>query len=620
MAAGPASFTSRPEILGTFGVVASTHWLASAAGMATLEKGGNAFDAAVATGFALQVVEPHLNGPGGDVPILFYSAREDRVRVVCGQGVAPAAATIDHYRSLGLGMMPGTGHLAAVVPGSFDAWMIMLRDHGTMRLADVLEPAIGYARDGYAMVPRVADAIANVAELFRTEWPTSAAIYLRNGQPPAQFTRFRNPVLADTYRRILREAEAAGGNREVQIEAARRAWYKGFVADAIDRLFRVPLMDTTGERHAGVLTADDMARWEARYEAPLSYDYHGYTVCKTGPWGQGPVFLQQLALLRDVDLAGMAPDGPDFVHWVTEAAKLAFADREAFYGDPDFVKVPMEHLLSDTYNAARRRLIGREASLELRPGTIPGYGGRIDPDAARRGRMGYDTVRQGTRPAGAHQAGVGEPTLQRGAVGEPTIGRDGRMAGDTCHLDVIDRWGNMVSATPSGGWLQSSPVVPELGFSVTTRGQMFWLDADHPAALAPGRRPRTTLTPSFALRDGEPYMAFGTPGGDQQDQWSVVFFLRHVHHGLNLQEAIDAPMFHSESFPSSFYPRGMKPGSMVMEDRFPKATVDELKRRGHIVEDAGSWGLGRLSAATRDGEYLKTAANPRGMQGYAVGR
>ncbi len=610
----PFGFTSRPEILGTFGVVASTHWLATAAGMAVLEKGGNAFDAAVATGFALQVVEPHLNGPAGDVPILFHSVNEGGVRVVCGQGTAPAGATIAHYKGLGLDMVPGTGHLPAVVPGSFDAWMILLRDHGTMRLADVLEYAIGYAADGYAMVPRVSDAIANVADLFRDEWQTSAAIYLKNGAAPGHFARFRNPALAETYRRILREAAAAGGDREAQIEAARRAWYKGFVAEAIDRFFRIPVKDTTGERHAGVLTADDMASWQATYEAPATYDYHGYTVCKTGPWGQGPVFLQQLALLRDMDIAAMPFDGPDFVHSVVEAAKLAFADRESFYGDPDFVPVPMAHLLSDTYNAARRRLIGDTASLELRPGTIPGYGGKVDHEAAARGRLGFDTIRQG----------VGEPTTQRSvaraAPGEPVIGPDGRMAGDTCHIDVIDKWGNMVSATPSGGWLQSSPAVPELGFSVTTRGQMFWLDADHPAALAPNRRPRTTLTPSFALRDGEPYMAFGTPGGDQQDQWSVTFFLRHVHHGLNLQEAIDAPMFHSEGFPSSFYPRGMKPGGLPMEDRFPEATVAELKRRGHAVELTGDWSISRLSAATRDGDFLKAAANPRFMQGYAAGR
>ncbi|MGE0717485.1 MAG: gamma-glutamyltransferase family protein [Alphaproteobacteria bacterium] len=609
-----ADFTTRPEILGTFGVVASTHWLATAAGMATLEKGGNAFDAAVATAFALQVVEPHLNGPAGDVPILFHSAREGGVKVVCGQGTAPAAANIAHFRSLGLDMVPGTGHLPAVVPGAFDAWMLMLRDHGSLKLADVLEYAIGYAADGYAMVPRVADAIANVAELFRQEWPTSAAIYLKNGQPPAHFTRFRNPVLAETYRRILREAAAAGGDRVAQIEAARRAWYKGFVAEAIDRAFRTPVKDTSGRRHAGLLTGDDMARWEATYETPATFDYHGYTVCKTGPWGQGPVFLQQLALLKGVDLAGMPLDGPDFVHWVVEAAKLAFADRESFYGDPDHVRVPMDHLLSETYNAARRKLIGDTASLDLRPGTIPGYGGKVDHDAAKRGRMGFDTIRQG----------VGEPTSQRSPArapaGEPVIGNDGRMAGDTCHIDVIDKWGNMVSATPSGGWLQSSPAVPELGFSVSTRGQMFWLDAEHPAALAPGRRPRTTLSPSFALRDGEPYMAFGTPGGDQQDQWSLVFFLRHVHHGLNLQEAIDAPMFHSESFPSSFFPRGMKPGGLPMEGRFPEKTVDELKRRGHLVETTGDWSISRLSAAARDGEYLKAAANPRFMQGYAAGR
>jgi gamma-glutamyltranspeptidase/glutathione hydrolase len=598
-----AAFTTRPEILGTFGVVASTHWLATATGMATLERGGNAFDAAVAAGFALQVVEPHLNGPGGDVPIILYSARQDATRVICGQGVAPRAATIEAYRALGLDLVPGTGLLAAVVPGAFDAWLRMLRDHGTMTLRDVLAPAIGFAQEGYPLVPMISAAIEATRELFLSEWPTSAAIYLPGGDVPAPGSVFRNPTLAAAYQRILDEAESAGRDREAQIEAARRAWYRGFVAEAIDRFCRDhEVLDTSGRRHRGLLTADDLAAWEASVEPPLTYDYHGYTLCKAGPWSQAPVALQQLALLEGFDLDALSATDPAFVHAVVECAKLAFADRETFYGDPGFVEVPMAALLGEPYNAARRRLVGEEASLEPRPGRLDGYGATVPWQRTERAA---DFAH-----AGAH-GGIGEPTVARAEL----AGR-----GDTCHVDVIDRHGNMVAATPSGGWLQSSPAIPELGFGLSTRGQMFWLDERHPNGLAPGKRPRTTLSPSLALRDGEPYLAFGTPGGDQQDQWALHAFLRHVHFGMNLQEAIDAPAFHTEHAPSSFYPRAARPGHVVVEGRFPKATLGELRRRGHELELADDWSLGRVCAAARDGQVLKAAANPRFMQNYAIGR
>jgi gamma-glutamyltranspeptidase / glutathione hydrolase len=598
-----AAFTTRPEILGTFGVVASTHWLATATGMAILERGGNAFDAAVAAGFALQVVEPHLNGPGGDLPIILYDARQDATLVICGQGVAPRAATVAAYRALGLDLVPGTGLLAAVVPGAFDAWLRMLRDHGTLALRDVLAPAIGFAAGGYPLVPMISATIERVRDLFASEWPSSAAIYLPGGDVPAPGSLFRNPALAATYRRIVEEAESVGGDREAQIEAARRAWYRGFVAEAIDRFCRDnEVLDVTGRRHRGLLAADDLAAWEASTEPPLSYEYHGYTLCKAGPWSQAPVALQQLALLKGLDLAGLSATDPAFVHTVVECAKLAFADREGFYGDPSFVEVPIAALLGEPYNAARRRLVGEEASLELRPGRLDGYGGAVPWQP--RGDAG-DVAH-----AGAH-GGIGEPTVARAELAE---------RGDTCHVDVIDRHGNMVAATPSGGWLQSSPAIPELGFCLGTRAQMFWLDESHPAGLTPGKRPRTTLSPSLALRDGQPYMVFGTPGGDQQDQWALHAFLRHVHFGMNLQEAIDAPAFHTEHAPSSFYPRAARPGHLALEGRFPKASLDELRRRGHDLEIADDWSLGRVCAAARDGDLLKAAANPRFMQNYAIGR
>src|SRR5215510_3576213 len=435
----PNPFTTRPEIDGTFGVVASTHWIGTAVGMATLERGGNAFDAGIATAFTLQVVEPHLCGPGGDVPVMLYDAKARKPLVVCGQGPAPAGATIAHYRDhLGLDIVPGTGLLPACVPGTFETFMMVLRDWGTLRLRDVLEPAIGYARNGYPLVERGCSTIATVAKLFREHWPTSAAVYLPGGTVPEPYALFTNKRHAETYKRILREAESGGGGREAEIERARRAWSQGFVAEAIDRFCRNnEIMDVSGRRHRGVLTAQDMATWMPTIEEPVHLDYGSYRVLKPHAWTQGPVLLQMLALLKGFDLDKLSPTDVDFIHTWVECAKLAYADREAFYGDPKFVDVPMETLLSEAYNARRRELVGAEASMYQRPGKIEGHTSRI-------------VVK------GAQQVGAG--------AGEQRVAPTGKVIGDTVHIDVIDQAGNMFTATPSGGWLQSSPVIPELGW------------------------------------------------------------------------------------------------------------------------------------------------------------
>lgn len=599
------TFTTRPEIRGTFGVCASTHWLATAAGMAVLEHGGNAFDAACAMGFSLQVVEPHMNGPGGEVPALLRRAGETQIRVLSGQGPAPAKATPEAYRALGLDRVPGTGMLPLVVPGSFDGWMTLLRDYGTMTPRAVMQYAVGYARDGFAVAPNCASAIDLVGPFFEAEWPTSAALYLKGGKAPAAGSLFQNPALADTYERLLSEAEAAGADRERQIEAARKAWYQGFVAEAIDRFCaETEVMDTSGRRHKALLTGNDLSGFQAHYEDPVMLDYpaagHVFSVAKPGTWTQGPVMLQQLALLKGFDLAAMDPVGPDFVHTIMECAKLAFADRETYYGDPAHVEVPLETLLSDAYTDERRKLVGDTASREFRPGAIDGFG--------------HPPV---LHPKGSTLKGDGPEGHE---LDHMFITQMGQARGDTCHLDVIDRWGNMIAATPSGGWLSSSPAIPELGFCLSTRGQMFWLDDGHPDQIRPGKRPRITLSPSMALRDGEPYLAFGTPGGDQQDQWPLHMFLRHVHHGMNLQAAIDSPNFHSTHAPGSFYPREWDPAGVKIEGRFSDATLDELERRGHRLYVEGDWSLGRVSACARDGRLLMAAANPRLMQGYAAGR
>ncbi|MFI1564767.1 gamma-glutamyltransferase family protein [Streptomyces sp. NPDC020490] len=607
-------FTTRPTLQGTFGMVSSTHWLASQSAMAVLEDGGNAFDAAVAGAFVLHVVEPHLNGPAGEVPILLAPAGGE-VRVLCGQGVTPAGATVAHYRSLGLDLVPGTGPLAAAVPGAFDAWMLLLRDHGTKAPADVLKYAVGYAEHGHAPVENVGATVESVRELFETEWTSSAELYLPGGRAPRPGELLRNPALAATWKRLLAEV-AGAGDRQAQIEAARQVWRTGFIAEALVRQAARPTRDTSGERHTGTLTAADLAGWSAGYETPATYDWNGWTLCKAGPWSQGPVLLQQLALLPpELPLYGSA----DYVHLLVEGCKLAMADREAWYGDA--AEVPLGDLLSADYNTARRRLIGDTASHELRPGSP---GGRTP-------RLSAHAHVVAAEDPGFHPMGAGEPTVAKGPTspvpGEPPVGADGFTRGDTCHLDVVDRWGNMVAATPSGGWLQSNPVVPELGFPLGTRLQMTWLEEGLPNSLTPGRRPRTTLTPSLALRDGEPVMAFGTPGGDQQDQWQLHFFLAvalrgPVRGGLDLQGAIDAPNWHNDSFPGSFYPRGMRPGSVTVESRTDPAVVEELRRRGHRVTVGAPWSEGRLCAVARDPAtgVLSAGANPRGMQGYAVGR
>ena len=608
-------FTTRPELAGTFGMVTSTHWLASAAGMAVLEQGGNAFDAAVAAGFTLQVVEPHLNGPGGEVPVIGHDARRGETFVVCGQGTAPAAATVEAYTDLGLDLVPGSGLLAATVPGAFGGWLLLLREYGTMRLRDVLSYAIGYAESGYPLVRNISLAIAGVADLFREHWHSSAELYLPGGGVPAPGSRFANRALAATFARVLAEAEAASTDRDEQIEAARQAWYDGFVAEEIAKFATTSVMDVTGERHRGLLTGHDLATWRARLETPTTYRYGDLEVCKTGPWGQGPVFLQQLALLKGDDLTELEPGSAELIHTVTEAAKLAFADREAWYGDPAFSDVPLDDLLSAAYNDERRKLIGETAGLELRPGHPGGREPRLPrfatdpferPDVAA-----ADGDRRRTGTFGIDPA-TGEP------LASPADAQAGR--GDTCHLDIVDRWGNVVTATPSGGWLQSSPVIPSLGFCLGSRAQMFTLDPGLPATIAPGKRPRTTLTPTLVLGGGEPCLAFGTPGGDQQDQWTLGFFLNHVHFGMNLQQAIDFPAYHSAHFPSSFYPRDAHPGRLDVESRVGAEAVAELRRRGHDVQVQAPWSLGRISAVARRNGMLYAAANPRGMQGYAVGR
>ncbi len=471
--------------------------------MAVLEQGGNAFDAAVAAGLTLQVVEPDMNGPGGDLPAILWPAGRSEPVVLCAQGPAPQRATCKYYRdNLGLDIVPGTGPLAAVVPGAFGGWMSMLRDFGTMSLREVASFAIGHATAGYPMLSRTRSIIQGLELFFRDEWTTSGGVYL---PAPGPGGLARNLALAVTYERVVQEAEARSPSREGQIEAAIDIWYRGWVAEAIIKFQSRPWMDTSGDRHTGLLSASDLAGWAPTYEVPTSAGYAGYTVFKTGPWGQGPVFLQQLQLLEGFDLKAMGHGHPEYVHVITECAKLAFADREAWYGDPHFVDVPMAALLSKDYVDRRRELVSEESWPELRPGAPDGRPPRLpnlEPHAGARpdemtGNPEATNVSRASATASTIGPATSGPAASRPASDGAARYRAAPIGGDTVHLDVVDAEGNMVSATPSGGWLHGAPVVPELGFCLGTRGQMFWLEDGVANSLQPGKRPRTTLSPTM---------------------------------------------------------------------------------------------------------------------------
>lgn len=607
-------FTTRPELSGTFGMVSATHWIGAQAGMAMLERGGNAYDAAAAAGFALQVAEPQQNGPGGDLTLLF-AERGAAPRVLCAQGPAPAGASAAAFRELGLSQVPGTGLLAAAIPGSTLGWLTLLADHGTLPFADVIGPALRVAEEGLLVGRRLAAVLERMAPHFAAHWHSSAELYAPGGAPVAEGSLLRNPALARTWRRlVVAEARAAAGgaDRAQGIGAVVREWTEGFVAEAIDAFCRVPSRDSSGTAHAGVLTAVDLAQWRPHYEPTVSLDFRGWTVHKCGFWSQGPAFLQQLAILDAVPHFGegaLAPGTEGYVHTVLEATKLALADRDAWYGDAP--GVPAAELLSREYAAERARLIGDGASLEIRPGSP---GGRVP-------RLPDLEVRGGFEAAGVN--GLGEPNAVKALLEASSIpDAEGRARTDTVHVDVVDRWGTVVSAMPSGGWLSSSPVIPELGFPLGTRLQMAWLEEGLPNTLAPGRRPRTTLSPSIATRGGEAVLAFGSPGGDQQDQWQPHFFLDVALRGAGLQEAIEAPAFHSVHLPSSFYPYERQPGVALLEVRFDGETIAGLRRRGHRIGVTGGWQLGRLCAVARDPATgsLRAGSDPRGGTGYAVGR
>ena len=597
-----SSFATRPVVMGTRGVVTSGHYLASAAGFRVMEKGGNAIDAAAAMCFCLNLLEPQSNGIGGEVPTLIYSAVERRSFAISGMGWSPEPMTIEWCREHGIDLIPGDGYLPACVPAVVDTWAAALARFGTLTFSEILEPAIELAENGFPVYERLHQSISDNQSKYMDLYPTTGEIYCPQGQVPEVGSVFRNPDFGKMLR-LMSEAEKreGGADRVAGIKAARDVFYEGEIADQIvDFIRRNPVADASGSSHTGMLSHADFAGWKARIEEPASFNYRGLDVYKCSTWTQGPVFLQQLALLEGFDLKSLGHNSPEYLHTLIECSKLAFADREAYYGDPLFDPPPLDRLLSRDYAEARLTLVGEAASMEMRPGDV----GSGFPDYAT-GDVAEDNRR----------------SLQIQARPVQDLGLGHAHVGDTTHLDAVDRHGNMVAATPSGGWLGTSPVIRGLGFPLGTRGQMFYLNPDRPNSLEPHKRPRATLTPSLVMRNGEPFMVFGTPGGDAQDQWTLQFFLNYVDFEMTLQEALDAPTMHSSHFPSSFYPRAAYPGQVSLEDRIPASVRNELTRRGHEVIEVSGWQNGKTMGIRFDGDrgVISGAVAPKGTIGYALG-
>ena len=596
-----ARFTTRPLIMGTRVVVTSGHYLATAAGFRIMEQGGNAVDSAAAMCFCLNLLEPQSNGIGGEVPTLIYSAKERAAFAISGMGWSPKAFTLDWCREHGIDLIPGDGYLPACVPSVADTWATAVARFGTMSFSQVLQPAIELAENGFPVYQELHDHLSNNFAKFTQLYPTTGEVYYPKGRPPEVGEVHRNPDFAGVLKIMCRaEVENQHKGRVAGIEAGRDVFYKGPIAEGIIKFISEnPVEDASGTAHAGLLSYDDMAEWNATVEEPVALNYMGLDVHKCSSWTQGPTFLQHLAILAGSDLKALGHNSADYLHLWIESAKLAFADREAYYGDPLFDKVPLDVLLSKEYASARLSLIGGPASLEMRPGDagwgIPGYA-TVDVGEDNRRALGLDG--RAVKDLGLHA-----------------------HLGDTSHLDAVDREGNMVSATPSGGWLGTSPVIKGFGFPLGTRGQMFYLNPERPNALAPRKRPRATLTPSLVTKDGEPFMVFGTPGGDGQEQWTLQFFLNYVAFGMNIQEALDAPSVHSVHFPSSFYPREAYPGRMFAESRISPEVIEELERRGHEVVVTEGWNNGKVMGIRydKDREVIIGGASPKGNIGYAIG-
>lgn len=535
---GPTTF--RPAVLGRRHAAATTHYLATAAAIRLLEAGGNAVDAGVAAGLCLGVLEPHMTNIGGVAPIVVFDAATRQVHTIAGLGTWPRAATLAAYMARYGHDMP-LGIPQSVVPGGMDAWLVALQRFGTKSFAEVARPAIELAADGFPIYPRLHYWLTKSAAILRA-MPTSAAVFLHDGQVPPVRSVLRQTALARTLDRLASAERNAEGSREERLQAVRDAFYRGPIARELVAF---------AQAHGSFLSTEDVAGFAAPVEPPVMTTYRErYQVLACGAWCQGPVLLMALNIVEQSDLRSLGHNTPAYLHLLVEALKLAFADRERYFGDPRYVQVPLDTLLSKAYAAQRGKLIDpHRAWPELPPA------GDATGQALASKLVGVSGGR-----------GDDDPSVR-----------------DTSYVAVVDAAGNAFSATPSDPAF-SSPLVPELGIIISSRGRQFWLDPDHPSVIAPGKRPRLTPNPALALRDGQVFLAFGCPGGDGQTQAMLQVFLNVVEFGMNPQEAVEAPRVQSHSFPSSFWPHTYTPNRLSVEERVPAEVFDGLRALGHGVE------------------------------------
>ncbi len=562
-----AQATMFPPVRGTREMVGAANNQEVEAGFRILMQGGNAVDAGVAAVLAAAVTEQSRFGLGGEMPLLIKMAGKPPI-AISGVGTAPAKATVEYYESRArepweqgenAPPIPAQGLRAAILPGVFDGLILALDKYGTMSFAQVAAPAIEYAA-GFPIAEEFALFIRNYQRILEL-WPASKQFFLPQGTPPKRGEIFREPTLAKTLGELVAAEKKKRGRRSTKLQAVRDLFYKGSLAKRV-----VAHVAADG----GLITYEDMAGYKAEIDQPRTSMYRGYEVVKPGFWTQGPVMLQALQILEGYDLKSMGHNTPEYLHTVVEAVKLAFADRDRYYGDPKFSTIPESTLLSREYAAERRKQIDPEnASLTHRPG---GFAVALPPPTTARGKL---------------------------------------FVQDTTCVNVIDKQGNVFSATPSGAWLPSW-IAGDTGIPLSTRLQSFVMTQDHPNRLAPGKRPRVTLSPTIVLKDGNPFMALSTPGGDNQDQAMLQVLLNIIDFGMTAQEAVEAPRFQTEHFYSSFANHEFSPGKLNLEARISKAVVDQLTARGHRITMQGPWS--NSSAPTvimlRDG-VLHGGADPR---------
>ena len=574
----------RPPVRGVTHMVSAGHYLAASAGYRILEQGGNAIDAGVASGIVINVTLPNATNFGGVAPIMVYMADANEVKTISGLGRWPKATSLDFYTGE-LGSEIPKGIHRTIVPSAPDAWLTALENFGTLTLREILQPALELAREGFPIsgtTSKVLKKLSETVDKNSKEWKSTFDIFSRDGKILDEGDVLVQPDLAQTFKRLIEvEVQNAPLGRVEAIRAARNFFYRGEIAEEI-----VSFSKSLG----GKLSVSDMADFSVEIESPTSARYKNYEVLTCGPWSQGPVTGQVLQMLEKDDISSIAPNSPDYIHLLSQALNLSFSDRHHYYGDPDFVDVPIAGLLSPAYTSSQRSRISPEAAFAEMP----------DPGNP----WAYEE---------REKSGSG--------IRKPAANPD-RLEQDTSYTCVIDRWGNSFSATPSDA-VFGSPIVPELGLMISSRGTQSWIDQDHPSSIAPWKRPRLTPNPAMAFKNGKLFMPFGTPGGDAQCPAMVQTFLNIVEFGMNPQEAIEAPRFVPWNFPNSFWPHAYHPGLLQLEGRISREVGRELSRRGHKIQYLDDWSpsTGAMSAIVRDYKSgtLTAGADPR-RDTYAIGR